>query len=221
MSGESIAYFKKAVMKYSKGNVEELLDKQIECAGTYFAVVCNGIDLIGGICYGFNKKVGDRSKRFMKEHMNIEEKIADLLYNCVRCGTTHEGMPKIGIRYGLEPRRLKPKVIIYKNEDNNILYLNVTELVFSYLRAIKRIAENPTEYALNIPDPEPKAITSFMNALSSVPNEIYELCEAAEASDSEEDEARFSRGEIEAFPSSSAYFPDNVMNISLDILAES
>jgi hypothetical protein len=217
MSEKSIAYFKKAVMKYSKGNVEELFDKQIECAGTYLDVVCNGIDLMGGICYGFHEGVGTRSKRFMKEHMNIEETIADLLYTCVRCGITHQGMPKIGIRYGLRPERTKPEIILYKNEDNDVLYLNVTELVLSYLTAIERIAQNPAAYALHIPPFEPKVRTSFINALNYVPNEISELCEAVEASHGEEEEARFSRGEIDTLPSSSAYFPDNVLNISLDI----
>ena len=193
MPEKATGYFKKAVLKYSKGNIEELLNKQIKCAGTYLAVVCNGIDLIGGICYGFNRGVGDRSKMFMKEHMNIEEKTADLLYGCVRCGTTHEGMPKIGIRYGLEPTRLKPGVILYKDEDDNILYMNVTELVFSYLKAIKRIAEDPAGYAFYVPDIEAKAITSFTDALNSVPNEISELCEAAETRDSEKEEEKIRR----------------------------
>ena len=93
--------------------------------------------------------------------------------------------------------------------------MNVTELVFSYLKAIKRIAEDPVEYALYVPDLESNAIASFVNALNSVPNEISELCEAAETRKSEEEEELFSRGEIEAFPSSSAYIPDDVLNISL------
>lgn len=218
MSDEAIAYFKKAVIKYNKGNIEELLEKQIECAGTYLALVCNGIDMAGGICYGFNERVGVRSKRFMVDHMNIKEKIADILYVFVRCGSTHEGMPKIGIRYGLESERLKPGVILYKGEENNTLILNVTELVYSYLKAIERIAQNPAMYARYVPpDPEDTAVDRFVDALNSVPNEIYELCEEAQNRDNEELEKRFSRGEIEVFPSSSAYFADDVMNISLEL----
>jgi len=154
----------------------------------------------------------------MVDHMNIKEKIADILYVFVRCGSTHEGMPKIGIRYGLESERLKPGVILYKGEENNTLILNVTELVYSYLKAIERIAQNPAMYARYVPpDPEDTAVDRFVDALNSVPNEIYELCEEAQNRDNEELEKRFSRGEIEVFPSSSAYFADDVMNITLEL----
>ena len=71
MSSESITYFNRAVMKYSRGDVVALLSDKIRCAGPLLSITVNGIDLTGGICFGFGTRSRDRSEKFMVEHMDI------------------------------------------------------------------------------------------------------------------------------------------------------
>jgi len=202
-------------MEYSRGDVVALLNDKITCAGPLLSITVNGIDLTGGICFGFCSGSRTRSERFMVEHMNIRKKLASLLYSCVRCGIAHQGMPKVGVRFFLMPERFIPGVILFR--DDNVLYLNVTEFAHSYLSAIERIAKNPTAYALHHPTLKPQDEGTFVDALSTVTNDISELCDAVAASDRAEEEARLAHGEIEHMSSLSAYFPDNTLNISLEV----
>ena len=178
MSNEAIAYFNKAVLKYSRGDVKELLSSKIRCAGPLLSITMNGIDLMGGICFGFNKGSRARSVAFMATHMNIQSELSSLLYSCVRCGVTHQGMPKVGVKFSLMTERFLPDVIIYR--DGNILYLNVTELAFSYLTATERIANNPTSIVLYYPPLQHSDEGAFVNSLSAVKHDISELCGAVE-----------------------------------------
>lgn len=215
MSSESIAYFNRSVMEYNKGDVVELLSDKITCAGPLLSIIVNGIDLAGGICFGFDKGSRARSEDFMVEHMNIQKELASLLYTCVRCGVAHQGMPKVGVRFFLMPQRFMPGAILFR--DSNIIYLNVTELAYSYLGVIENIAKNPTEYELHHPPLKPADKDTFTTALSFITNDISELCDKVAAKDRAEEEAKLARGEIDQMSSLSAYLPDNTLNISLEI----
>ena len=202
-------------MKYSRGDVVALLSDKIICAGPLLSITVNGIDLTGGICFGFGMGSRTRSEKFMVEHMNIQEELASLLYRCVRCGVAHQGMPKVGVKFFLMTERFIPGVILFR--DGNVLYLNVTEFAHSYLSAIEHIAKNPTAYALHHPQLISQDEDTFADALSTVTNDISELCDAVAARDREEEEAQLARGEIEEMSSLSAYFPDNTLNIFLEV----
>src|SRR3989338_1602283 len=66
------SFFERAIKKYSKKDVECLLEAKLNCAGPLFEVIVNGIDSLGGICYGFKRNNSEnRSIQFMKEIMGM------------------------------------------------------------------------------------------------------------------------------------------------------
>lgn len=169
----AIAYFNKVVLEYSKGDVEELLASS-KRAGPLLHVTANGIDLVGGMCYGFGKRSSvKRSTKFMTEHMRIESSLAKVLYKCVRCGIVHQGVPKIGFKYFVPSQRLPDHQIILKGPDDWLL-LNVQEFAYCYINAIKRIAQDPKSHIRHTPlvKDRDEEFTLFKSALAKVP-EIY------------------------------------------------
>ncbi len=170
MDESTVAFFKKVVLDYNRGDVDELLAK-CKYAGPLLQVVANGIDLVGGMCYGFSARNDRiRSVKFMQEHMMIDANLAQAFYACVRNGVTHEGIPKIGFRYFLPSRPLDDHQV-FTRAPNNWLLLNVRELANSYLRAIKVIAENPERHIQHKPhlDPNSGENRIFDKALRCVP----------------------------------------------------
>ena len=63
-------------IKYSRGDVEKLIEAKLDVAGPLLHVVLNGIDAMGGVCFGFDTGVGERSKRFMTDIMNLDASLA-------------------------------------------------------------------------------------------------------------------------------------------------
>ncbi len=168
VNAEAIAYFNKVVLDYSKGDVKELLVNS-KRAGPLLQVTANGIDLLGGMCYGFcERSSGKRSTRFMSEHMDIEDSLARVLYKCVRCGIVHQGVPSIGFVYFISSERLPDHQIVLKAPGDKLL-LDVQELAYRYIDAIERIACKPEDHIRYIPPLKHGDKEVFRKVLSRIP----------------------------------------------------
>src|SRR3989338_9093785 len=134
------SFFERAIKKYSKKDVECLLEAKLNCAGPLLEVIVNGIDSLGGICYGFKRNNSEnRSIQFMKEIMGMNPVLAKFLYVIVRCGVTHQSMPKIGVKYSvLYDRPTAVRGIIFSKDADRFVYVNVVELAYYYIDAIYR-----------------------------------------------------------------------------------
>jgi hypothetical protein len=169
-------YFKHVVQQYNCGDIEQLLKlvPAMDKLGPLLASVVNGIDTVGGMMLGFEERSNKRSTEFMRQHLRLAPEEADLVYALVRCGVAHEGVTKLAVQFfahfdeaeGTSPR-VRPGVFLYRDARNSIL-LNVAELAYSYLDAIKRIADDIHSHLKYIPAPRPKEVEMYRNALAVV-----------------------------------------------------
>ena len=214
MDAKAKSYFEQS-LKYSLGDVEKLLKGELDCAGPLLMVICNGIDNFGGICFGFSTRVGIRSVKFMKDKMSFNEPIANLLYKVIRLGVVHQGMPKIGLRYFVDYYRPDKGKIFY-SEPGGYVYLNVVELAYAYLDALKNIEKDPAKHVTDFPPPDTAAKNAFDSAILFIQDDIQSYCDACQKADDRNDEERLSRGEIDHKPSLSAYTAD-MLNLSMEL----
>jgi hypothetical protein len=162
------AYFKQVVQEYNCGDIRELVNRQLVQAGPLLACTVNGIDTVGGMIVGFasnNSKF--RSTTFMIEHLLLAPAEAELLYVLVRCGCAHEGVTKLALQFFVHYERCDPGKFLYKDTQNSI-WLNVTELAYSYLDAIGQIAGDIHRHLSHVPEPGSTDITIYQRALKSV-----------------------------------------------------
>jgi hypothetical protein len=217
MNRRAIDYFQKSAVQYSKGDLDELLRKQIKCAGPLLAVILNGIDNLGGMCYGFDRRnVGKRSVKIHgKKDGGPKREIAKGIYESVRCGVVHQGMPKIGIALYLDYDRLDRGAIVRK--DSNWIWLNVTELAHQYLDTLTHIASEPERHIIQYPKRDAKAKKAFDKAFAKVRDSISDLMDHISHREESMWEEKLKRGEIEHMPSKSAYNPENVFALRMDL----
>lgn len=171
---ESKAFFERSVIKYSKSDVCSLLKAKLNCAGPLLEIIVNGIDNLGGICYGFSKGSRERSIRFMKEKMNVSESLAQFLYNIVRCGITHQGIPKIGLIYFVEYDYPDKEKIFCKDTEENI-YLNVVGLAQLYIDTIDDIKTDIEKLNLHIPPINFREEEIFKQAKNEIKQNIDDI----------------------------------------------
>jgi hypothetical protein len=146
MDAKTEAYFQRSVIHYSKGDVETLLKAKLDCAGPLLVTTLNGIDNLGGMCYGFGRdNVGERIKCFLADKMHLSKSLAAFLYESVRCGEVHQGMPKMGLEFFVQYDGTHKGIIFYSESDDYII-LDVTELAQCYLKAIEDIAKEPEKH---------------------------------------------------------------------------
>jgi hypothetical protein len=151
MDPRAKAYFQKSVLLYSKGDIENLLKSKLTCAGPLLATILTGIDNLGGMCYGFDgHNVGKRSTRFMTEKMGFSDALATFLYESIRCGIVHQGMPKMGLEFYVQYEGSNKGVIFYSASEKYII-LNVTELAHLYLKTIEKIEAEPDKHIGHYP----------------------------------------------------------------------
>lgn len=162
MQENAIAYFQRSSIRYSKGDVQELLEKELNCAGPLLAVIVNGIDSLGGMRYGFHKGSRKRSVEFMKSYMNLSEPIAEFIYMIVRNGIVHQGMPKVGVEFGVIYDRPEKGRVYYKSYD--WIYINIVEFAHTYLEAIDQIAKEPEKHIHHCPRLEANDRRAFEDA---------------------------------------------------------
>jgi hypothetical protein len=213
MDPKAKAYFEKSAIKYSKGDVIALLNSRLSCAGPLLTTTLNGIDNLGGMCYGFAQQVGDRSIKVMTEKMGFPEDVAKLLYEVIRCGIVHQGMPKMGLEFFVAYNRFAGDEIFYKKSDGYI-FMNVTEFAYRYLDIIDKITRDPEIHIVDYPrynEEKGKAFKkAFDNAKDYITRDIEDYEKARLSGWEAEEKARYERGE-----SASAYTPDMVFRIEL------
>ena len=139
--------YMETIIFYYRGDIETLLEKEVNVAGPFIAVVLNGIDALGGGFYGFKGLNGQnnsnkRSFLFMKEQMAIPELLSAFLYKDVRCGIVHQGIPAQSVAIFADYDRKDESDFIFKDEER--IYINVIEFVFLYLKTL-----NEAQYKLN------------------------------------------------------------------------
>lgn len=209
-------FFEKSVIKYSKGNIDELLMEKINCAGILLKEILSGIDNLGGICYGFETGSKVRSIKFMQEKMLIPNSLAEFLYAIVRCGVIHQGMPKIGLRYFVEHDRVEKGKVFYKDH-NGYIYINVTEFAYRYLYAIETINANLDRHIVYAPPIETINKVLFDRAISEINEDIQDLInKIGSKKESEKSNIYRHNGVITITSSSSAYTPDNTLSFGKD-----
>ncbi len=206
------AYFDKAVMKYNRGDILALLGAKLPCAGPILNIVMDGVDMLGGMCYGFGTGPGSkmRSVDFLVQEMKLPKEQAELLYSVVRCGITHEGMPKIGISFFAEYSRHEPGKAFYVYQNDDEIYLNVVELAYLYLGTLDRIDKDWAAHLHAYPTPQPINKKLFDDAKRSISDDIGTLAEKMEQSKQNE-LAR--AGKLWEIQSSSACSPLNTFNL--------
>jgi hypothetical protein len=107
----------------------------------------------------------------MKDKMEIHEDVAEFLYSIVRCGIVHQGMPKIGLRFYNDYKRVDEGKFIYKEIDGYI-YLNVVELAYRYLDIVNEIAKQPEQHIRYYPEIKSNDKTKFDNATKQIKDDI-------------------------------------------------
>lgn len=207
---ETKYYFERAIIKYSKGDIQDLIGREINSAGPFLMVILNGIDNLGGMCYGFELGSKDRSIKFMEEKMGISNSLASLLYKVVRCGITHQGMPKIGLRYFVD-YDCTEKDIFYRDAEE-YLYLNVMGFTNLYIKTIELISCDIEKHISYVPTADMEAKNIFDRASREIGKDINNLA-------IEIGYMRKSKKPPES--SDSAYTPENILNIKIDLPKES
>jgi hypothetical protein len=204
------AFFDKAIVKYNAGDVQYLLALPKLPAGPLLTATANGIDIMGGICWGFDAGSKPRSVRFMEEHMGLSTPVADLIYQSARCGITHEGMPKKGIEFFHQGELPRTQVVLYKETTTGLLYMNVTEFARMYLDAVEAIGKDKTSHVHYYPPLDSRI--DFAAAFAVVTGDITDLCIKI----GEKREADM-RKRLGSGVSSSCWMPDNTLNITLTV----
>lgn len=204
-------YFERAVMEYSKGDVLQLLDARLTCAGPLLNIVMDGIDHLGGMCYGFGSPPGSkrRSADFMIDKMKLPRELADLLYTVVRCGIAHEGMPKIGVNFFVIYERFEPGRIFYNYEVDDNIWLSVVELAYLYLSTIERINNNWSGEIVHFPPSSLVNKEIFDAAKGIITDDVRSL---AQKEYEYKRQNAVKAGLLERTSSHSAYTPENIFH---------
>ena len=172
MDAKIEAYFQRSVIHYSKGDVESLLNAKLECAGPLLVTTLNGIDNLGGMCYGFHRdNVGDRIKDFITHKMHLSKSLATFLYESVRCGAVHQGMPKMGLEFFVQYDGPHEGIIFYSESDGYVI-LDVTQLAKRYLKTIEEIAKEPEKHINHYPQYTEKEKISLKAAFEGARKDI-------------------------------------------------
>jgi hypothetical protein len=203
-------FFEKAIVKYNAGDVKFLLSVSDLPAGPLLTVTANGIDIMGGICWGFCTGSRERSVRFMEEHMTFSRPEADLIYQSARCGISHEGMPKKGIEFFHQGNVPRTSAVLYKQPSTELLYMNVTEFAHRYLDAVEAIGRDKKSHVRHYPTLDSRV--DFEAALAVVTGDIGNLCQ--QFGEKWEGDYRKRTGQG---TSSSCYMPDNTLHITLKV----
>jgi hypothetical protein len=136
-------YVTKAI-EYSRGDIKELLDAELQVAGPLLVVTLNGIDAMGGIVYGFRKEdkpdqgnSRERSVTFMSHYMTIgcSQEALEVIYTALRCGMAHHCLPKQGA-FGVDYHRLDNPVT--EGRDGTLI-VNAVALADRYLGGVSEV----------------------------------------------------------------------------------
>lgn len=175
MNSTAQKYFEKAILQYNKGDIEKILDARIKCAGPLLHTVLHGIDTMGGICYGFDKGSSVRSVDYMKTYMNISPQLSAFIYSSIRCGLTHEGMPRMGLKFYAHYDRLEKAIIFSSYTGDDYIYLNVVEFAYIYLDSIQNIFHSANILVKFEPKPKSVDLRLFKDAKQEVDKDIDSL----------------------------------------------
>jgi hypothetical protein len=175
MDAKVHAYFDHVVLKYNCGDIQALLEAQLEQAGPLLACTVNGIDTAGGMMLGFSQGSKNRSVAFMSNDMSLTSEESEWMYSAVRCGLAHEGVPNQPLRFFVHYERCDRGTFLYSGFGDRSLWLNVTELAYCYVDAIHRIASNVHEHMNHVPSPRPQDVKPFQQAHASVKANITEF----------------------------------------------
>ena len=213
---QELAYYEHVVLHYIVGDIMHLLDNNEPRSGLILAPVLNGIDIVGGTLYGFERGTSKaRSIRLMKEHLGLSQEISNFLYTAVRCGLTHEGTAKKGLVFCAEFGRLNRDSLVYRDE-NGWLYLDTVLLAEAFVNAAKKIWRDAPQLILKMPEVDDAGYCDLANdaSIPMVGDFLKELAEDAAAQEVEIVNGRYKRSN---FTSMSLYDPDDFFSSALRI----
>jgi hypothetical protein len=143
-------YFERVILTYLVGDIEHLLSNREARSGILLGPVLNGIDVIGGVLFGFETGSKCRCVRVMTEHMRLRSPEATYIYSSLRCGLVHQGTAKYGLWFFAIYDDLNRFSIIYKDEED-WLYLDTVALAERFVAAAKRIWAERRAEILHVP----------------------------------------------------------------------
>jgi len=97
-------YFDEMLVK----DIIMIKDKDLHFTLPYILLASAGVDFLGGLAKGFREKSGRRSCYFIKEWMGRVnelygyEGMSEIIYNLIRCGSSHQGIYKKGVESSSE-----------------------------------------------------------------------------------------------------------------------
>jgi hypothetical protein len=169
------SYFSHVIYRYNRNDIHELLAKRLDVAAPLLACTVNGIDTIGGMISGFagsNSK--QRSTEFMVRYFSLDKKLAEFVYTIVRCGLAHEGVPKLALRFFVYYERVTRAKFLYKDWDGSI-WLNVTELAWSYVDALETISKDIPAHLNHVPAISMHDASTYRSALSLITDNVQDF----------------------------------------------
>jgi hypothetical protein len=162
-------YFQHVITDYICGDIRELLDRRLPKAAPLLHSVVSGIDTMGGMMMGFKKNnSGERSRAFMQQYFELSSEEANLIYSLVRCGISHEGVTKLAMRFFVHYARFDPGYFLVKSKTDHTIWLNVTELAWSYLDVIDKIEKDPHSHLRFVPQVEETDVKTYKAAMELV-----------------------------------------------------
>jgi hypothetical protein len=149
-------YFAQVVEEYVCGDISWLLGlgKDTEGkAGPLLNSVVNGIDILGGILYGFGRGMSEkRSVKFLQFHMGLQPDVAKFIYTAVRCGMAHEGVPKMGVAFFVVLAAPADQPFPLKDANNKV-QINVAVFARRFLKAVCEVRKNNLAKLVHVPRP--------------------------------------------------------------------
>jgi hypothetical protein len=102
--------------------------------------------------------------------MNFTHAEAEFLYSCVRCGIVHEGAPKVGVAFYLDPQNADATVIYKGTFPDRCIYLNVTAFARRYIEAVECIESGKITKACDFSMPPVDDRVDFDAAWGDLPD---------------------------------------------------
>ncbi len=167
-------YFEDVFVSYTMPDIEKLLDNDMP-PGPILITIMSGIDTMGGLIYGFSEGSKKRSIDFMKDYMDIDEKVTKLLYVYVRCGIAHECITISGVFIGsAQPDYKDNDQIFFKEIINNekVIGIETRALAKLFLESIKKLKSenNLDDLIKHTPSVQDNVRDVFNNAYPLLPN---------------------------------------------------
>ena len=200
------SYFDRVIREYVLGDIEYLLHKECPVAGPLLAVLVNGINAVAGSMYDFptnwntTEKETDNIGRFLTKVMGLDAREKDLLgevfYCLIRCGVAHEGVTKLGVRFGVHYHRPDGEPFLFGDTDGYVV-LNVAQLARRFLSVVRNLDPAKFTHAPKLDEDSVALVYELSGKLPPLPNDLT-ASEDQEAGESDGEGMKSSSSALDA-----------------------